>query len=347
MALLRNFLTHPEANRIMRDEVMCAVIRDLAQTIGGPDAELKAALLISCTAGWPSRATCSSSRGWPGRTGRTSNASWSPACAPSSPPNDRFALTPTAEEELVRDYPQVPVQVGHVEPVPRRVRAYVGATRSSTRRPRATCGSGRPTRSTTSPSTTSRPASWSTRASRNPRGGAARLHKLHVGGQQRPGARVAARRPRRARGHRALRLGGAGRLVRGGRAGLRPPAQPVRRVDALRSDRHGAGRARRRGAGRVASPVLVFETGLPTRYYLDRTDVRLRAPGADRHRDRVPVQGRDERLLVGRGSADAVHRDLAWTYDFPTRAAAADRRAGRVLQREGRLFVDGGSSTAR
>jgi AcrR family transcriptional regulator len=51
VALLRNFLTHPEAHRIMRDEVMCAVTADLARTIGGPDAELKAALLISCTAG--------------------------------------------------------------------------------------------------------------------------------------------------------------------------------------------------------------------------------------------------------------------------------------------------------
>jgi AcrR family transcriptional regulator len=51
VALLRNFLTHPEANRIMRDEVLCSLIRDLAQTIGGEDAELKAALLMSCVAG--------------------------------------------------------------------------------------------------------------------------------------------------------------------------------------------------------------------------------------------------------------------------------------------------------
>jgi AcrR family transcriptional regulator len=51
VALLRNFLTHPEANRIMRDDVMCAVTADLARTIGGADAELKAALLLSCVAG--------------------------------------------------------------------------------------------------------------------------------------------------------------------------------------------------------------------------------------------------------------------------------------------------------
>ncbi|MGX5656846.1 TetR/AcrR family transcriptional regulator [Geodermatophilus nigrescens] len=51
VTLLRNFLTHHEAKRIMRDEVMCAVIGDLSRTIGGPDAELKAALLMSCIAG--------------------------------------------------------------------------------------------------------------------------------------------------------------------------------------------------------------------------------------------------------------------------------------------------------
>ncbi|MGY1810736.1 hypothetical protein ACI8AF_25500 [Blastococcus sp. SYSU D00669] len=51
VTLLRNFLTHHEAKRIMRDEVMCAVIGDLSRTIGGPDAELKAALLMSCAAG--------------------------------------------------------------------------------------------------------------------------------------------------------------------------------------------------------------------------------------------------------------------------------------------------------
>jgi AcrR family transcriptional regulator len=50
-ALARNFLTHPEAHRIMRDDVMCSLITGLAGTIGGPDAELKAALVMSCTVG--------------------------------------------------------------------------------------------------------------------------------------------------------------------------------------------------------------------------------------------------------------------------------------------------------
>jgi AcrR family transcriptional regulator len=51
VALLRNFLTHPEANRIMRDEVMCKITAKMAGTIGGCDAQLKAALLMACVAG--------------------------------------------------------------------------------------------------------------------------------------------------------------------------------------------------------------------------------------------------------------------------------------------------------
>lgn len=45
LALLRNCLTHPAAATIMRDDVMCESQRMVAQTIGGPDAELRSALL--------------------------------------------------------------------------------------------------------------------------------------------------------------------------------------------------------------------------------------------------------------------------------------------------------------
>jgi AcrR family transcriptional regulator len=51
IALMRNFLTHPEANRIMRDEVMCKLSAGMAGTIGGADARLKAALVAACVAG--------------------------------------------------------------------------------------------------------------------------------------------------------------------------------------------------------------------------------------------------------------------------------------------------------
>lgn len=51
VALLRNCLTHPEAGRIVRDEVMCDRAAGVARTIGGDDAELRAGLLGACMIG--------------------------------------------------------------------------------------------------------------------------------------------------------------------------------------------------------------------------------------------------------------------------------------------------------
>ncbi len=51
VALMRNCLTHPEASRIMRDEVMCERAAAVADVLGGDDAELRAGLLGACMIG--------------------------------------------------------------------------------------------------------------------------------------------------------------------------------------------------------------------------------------------------------------------------------------------------------
>jgi uncharacterized protein (DUF427 family) len=62
---------------------------------------------------------------------------------------------------------------------------------------------------------------------------------------------------------------------------------------------------------------MVFETGLPTRYYFNRTEVNFEHL---RHTDTVsscPYKGMTSdywSVAVG----DTVHADLAWAYDFPT-----------------------------
>ena len=96
------------------------------------------------------------------------------------------------------------------------------------------------------------------------------------------------------------------------------PRDPYTRVDALRSNR----RVRIELDGIVladsASPVMVFETGLPVRYYVNRTDVRFEhlVP-----RDTVtscPYKGMTSGYWSVRVGG-TVHKDLAWAYDFPTR----------------------------
>ena len=90
-----------------------------------------------------------------------------------------------------------------------------------------------------------------------------------------------------------------------------------------------------------AAPVMVFETGLPTRYYLDRTAVDFAHLVPTRHRDRLPVQGTHQRLLVGPRSATGVHPDLAWAYDFPTRQLLPIAGLVAFYNEEVDLSIDG------
>ena len=76
------------------------------------------------------------------------------------------------------------------------------------------------------------------------------------------------------------------------------PRDPYTRVDAIRSTRSVRVESDGVVLAESSSPVMVFETGLPTRYYLDRTDVPLRTSRSVRHRQQLPLQGPDDRVLV-------------------------------------------------
>ena len=96
------------------------------------------------------------------------------------------------------------------------------------------------------------------------------------------------------------------------------PRNPYTRVDALRSGR--LVRIERDGVllAESSSPVMVFETGLPTRYYLDRGAVNFGYLRASDTVTTCPYKGRTSgywSVCVGA----ATYPDLAWAYQFPTR----------------------------
>ncbi len=96
------------------------------------------------------------------------------------------------------------------------------------------------------------------------------------------------------------------------------PRNPYVRVDALRSTRPVRVEYDGLVLAESSSPVLVFETGLPTRYYLNRTEVTFDHLVPSDTVTECPYKGSTSgywSILVG----DTVHPDLAWTYDFPTR----------------------------
>jgi len=96
------------------------------------------------------------------------------------------------------------------------------------------------------------------------------------------------------------------------------PRNPYVRVDALRSTR----RVRVELDGAVlaesGSPVLVFETGLPTRYYLNRTDVDFSQLTPTDTVTACPYKGTTSGYWSARVGGEE-HPDLAWSYDFPAR----------------------------
>jgi uncharacterized protein (DUF427 family) len=96
------------------------------------------------------------------------------------------------------------------------------------------------------------------------------------------------------------------------------PRNPYVRVDALRSDR--AVRVELDGLllGESRSPVLVFETGLPTRYYLDRSNLDFRHLLSSSTQTECPYKGVTSNYWSVR-TETGLHPDLAWSYNFPTR----------------------------
>jgi uncharacterized protein (DUF427 family) len=219
------------------------------------------------------------------------------------------------------DFPQVSVTVDHIEPAPRRVRAVVAGTVVF--------------------DTTSAVYVWEWpyypqyyipladvsadalvdegHAQRLKRGTAAR-HGLRVGDVSRPGC---------AHVYGDDALPGLAEMVRFDWEALDAwfeedeeifvhPRNPYSRVDALRSTRNVRVELDGVVLAESSSTVMVFETGLPTRYYFNRTEVDFRHLIATATVTSCPYKGMTSGYWSVR-VGDATYDDLAWTYDFPTR----------------------------
>jgi len=99
------------------------------------------------------------------------------------------------------------------------------------------------------------------------------------------------------------------------------PRNPYTRVDAVRSTRVVQVAVDGVLLAESQSPVMVFETGLPTRYYLNPTEVDFSHLLPSATVTRCPYKG----TTTGYWSActaGQVHADVAWSYGFPTSALA-------------------------
>lgn len=91
------------------------------------------------------------------------------------------------------------------------------------------------------------------------------------------------------------------------------PRNPYARCDAIKSTRHVQVAVDGVLLAESASTVIVFETGLPPRYYFPRTAVNLEHLTPSDTVTACPYKGKTSAWWsVG------DHPDLAWSYDFPT-----------------------------
>ncbi|MEU4931511.1 DUF427 domain-containing protein [Streptomyces yokosukanensis] len=105
------------------------------------------------------------------------------------------------------------------------------------------------------------------------------------------------------------------------------PRDPHKRVDALPSSRHVVVEIGGRVVADTHRPVLLFETGLPTRYYLPREDVRLDLFRPTEQHTGCPYKG-TAAYWSWHGGQDApgaadVPSDVLWSYPEPLPAVGA------------------------
>ena len=118
------------------------------------------------------------------------------------------------------------------------------------------------------------------------------------------------------------------------------PRNPYVRVDALRSTR--TVRVELEGAvlAESRSPVMVFETGLPTRYYMARTEVNFEYLVPTATVTECPYKGVTSAYWSVRVD-DTLHDDLVWSYDFPTRQLLPIAGLVAFYNEKVDTFVDG------
>ncbi len=230
-----------------------------------------------------------------------------------------MAVTPVAAD---RDYPQMLAQADHVEPAPRRVRATLGGEQIFD-------------------TTRARHGEWpyypqhyipaddidprflvDEHHEQHLRQGTARRHGLRAGSLDQPGTV-------RVFGDDAIDgVAGTARFdwdaldawYEEDEQVFVHPRNPYVRVDALRSHRHIRASLEGVTLAETTTPVLVFETGLPTRYYFDRTDVAFSHLVLAGTQTACPYKGVTSGYWsVLTGTVRDVHQDLAWAYDYPTR----------------------------
>jgi uncharacterized protein (DUF427 family) len=117
------------------------------------------------------------------------------------------------------------------------------------------------------------------------------------------------------------------------------PRNPYSRVDILPSSRHVRVELDGVTVAETRKPTLLFETGLPPRYYLPLTDLRIDLLRPSATHSRCPYKGTASYWTVDTGAGR--HEDIVWTY--PTALPESQKIAGLACfyNEHSDIYVDG------
>ena len=148
----------------------------------------------------------------------------------------------------------------------------------------------------------------------SPSRGDGRLFTVRAGGREAAGAALRYERSPFAELRDAIRLewGAMDAWFEEDEEVFTHPRDPYTRVDILQSSRHVRIEVDGVLVAESSKPILLFETGLPVRYYLPKTHVRMDLLTPTETVTHCPYKGQAEYWSLDVGGT--VHRDLAWSY---------------------------------
>ena len=114
---------------------------------------------------------------------------------------------------------------------------------------------------------------------------------------------------------------------------------PYTRIDALPSSRHVRVEVDGVVVAESTRPTLLFETGLPVRYYLPRTDVRADLLRPSTTQTHCPYKGAASYHSIE--VSESLHEDIVWTYPFPAGESLPIAGLLAFYNEKVDLYVDG------
>jgi uncharacterized protein (DUF427 family) len=117
------------------------------------------------------------------------------------------------------------------------------------------------------------------------------------------------------------------------------PRDPYTRVDILASSRHVRVEVDGVTVAESSQPRILFETGLPPRYYMPLTDVRMDLLRPSDSQSKCPYKGTASYWSVDTGAG--VHEDIVWIYRAPLPESQKIAGLACLYNEKVDLYLDG------